>query len=219
MEDIIKNTALLSTMLITIIYAVYRYLRGRKNKKIKYDAVEKLSKEIQRLKYEKKMEQMKITKERSDILYSEFLKAFCKGMEISEDCLSAQMYESYILNHVRKRTDEIMEDAIDRNNMASRLGDEWTEYKTRKFNYILTLIIRYIKEIWKDEIIGYPHDEVVEKCREKIVEVYSPHINSVFDEIKQICMKYENEIKIQNKLLNEIKDDKGGWNVKKYTNR
>ena len=210
MEEMIKNITIISTMIITIIYSIYRYFRVRKTKKIKYDAVEKLSKEIQRLKYEKKREQSRIVSERSDILYSEFLKTFCKCMGASEDSREAQLYDSYILNNVRQKTDDLMDEAIEMNNMAERSGDDWTNYKKRKFEYILTKIIKYIKEIWKNEILGYEHELVVQTCRTGIIEVYMIHINSMFEEIKNISIKYEEEIKSQTKLLNSIKDEKTG---------
>lgn len=188
---------------------VVKYFKDIKKNKTTSEQIEQLGGEVIRLKFEKKTEQWKITKERGDILYSEFLKVFCDEMNVNEDSRQAGAYDALILNNVRKQTDKLMHEAIDRNNMAERNGDEWIDYKNRKFKFILSQIIQYIKTIWRDDIIGFKHEEVVNKCREEIVKIYFDHINAMFEEIKKISLKYEEKINIHKKILEELKNNKG----------
>lgn len=207
MQEIIKNVILITTITMTTIYSIIRFFSYKKKRLIKFEAIERISIEIERLRHEKRFEQLKIVSERSDILFSEFLKVFCKNMGVIEDSKEAYSYESFILHNVRKRTDKLMEEVIDRNNLANREGLAWENYKKSKFEYILTLMIRYIKEIWRENLIGYPHEKVVEKCRKDIIEVYMHHINGMFEEIRTICRIYElSKIKNQKKILNALKN-------------
>lgn len=202
----IKIVGIIIAGVIFGIIWVLRYFKSVKNKRLRYDQVEQFGGEIVRLAHEKKAEQWKITKERGDILFSEFLKIFCVKMEISEDSKEAGAYDALVLNNIRRQTDIIMEEAIDRNNMANRLGDNWTRYKKRKFDYILSKIIQFIKTIWREDIIGFQHEIVVGKCRNKMIEIYMDHIHPMFDEIKEISIKYEDKIKIHKEILEDLKN-------------
>lgn len=202
----VKIIGIISAGVIVGIFWIFKYFRSIKNKRLRYDQIEQFGGEIVRLEHEKKEEQWKITKERGDILYSEFLNIFCDKMKVTEDSKEAGAYDALILNNIRRQTDFIMEEAIDRNNMANRLGDNWTKYKKRKFDYILSKIIQYIKTIWREDIIGFKHEVVTEKCRDNMVKVYNEHIHPMFNEIKDISIKYEEKIKIHKEILKDLKN-------------
>ena len=206
MKEIVKNATYIISGAIALIIFIISYIKNLKDKRMKYAGIEKLSIEIERLKHEKKSEQIKIVKERSNILFSKFLEIFCQKMNVNEDSKEAGSYDALILNNIRIKTDEMMTEVIDINNITTREGDDWENYKKVKFEFILTEIIKYIKLIWREDIIGFEHDIVVNNCREEIVKVYYQHIQGMFNEIKKIGINYEEKIKNYRKLLNDMKN-------------
>jgi hypothetical protein len=206
MKEIIKNITYIVSGTIGLVFLILMYIKKLKDKRIKYDGIERLSSEMERLKHEKRSEQIKAVKERSNILFSKFLEIFCNGMNVNEDSKEAGAYDALILNNIRIKTDDMMIEVIDINNITSREGDDWEKYKEVKFKYILTEIIKYIKLIWREDIIGFQHDIVVEKCRDEIVKVYYMHIQGMFNEIKTIGIVYKDKIKKHKILLNEMKN-------------
>jgi hypothetical protein len=205
--EIVKNIIILilsiisgSIPIVTIILKKYR--------RAKFDGIEKLSKAIESLKHEKIYEQKRAVRERSDILFGKYLDIFCKNIPVSSESKEAIYYKSIILDSVRCETDKIMNDVIYINNIAGREGRAWNDYKNAKFEFILTAIIRHITMIYRDDVIGIPHDEAIAKCRDDIVKTYMKHINPMFEEIKNISLEYNEKIKEQERVLASLKNGK-----------
>lgn len=215
LQTIIKNVIILITLLLSTVYSIFKFLSNRRQKGVRFDGIEKVSKEIIRLNYEKIEEQLKIIKERCNILYSEFVDVFCKNMNVSTDSKQARGYDAFILHELRKMTDQIMDDVVHRNNLANRYEKNWEEYKKGKLEYILTEVLKFIPKIWNDELIFFSYEETVEKCRKDNVSLYSKHVNEMFEEIRDIAINYRKLVVEQQSILNRLKDHSFKINTQK----
>jgi hypothetical protein len=195
-------------LILSVLYVWTRLLIHKKNKIVKEDGIEKISRDIERLEYEKVNEQKRIVRERSDILYTEFLTVFCKNMDVTTLSKEAAYYKALILDQVRKETDSMMNVVVYINNIAGREGTQWTNYKKEKFDYILATIIQYISQIYRKDLIGFEYDHVIQKCRADIIRVYMSHIDPMFEEIKTISVEYKKKIKEQERILAMLKNGK-----------
>lgn len=196
---------------LSIIYAVL-YLLGKRNRQSKIDGIEKLSKDIERLSNEKIVEQKRSVKERSDIMFAEFQKMFCETFQLLPDSKKAVYFQNIILNSVRQETDKMMNEVIYINNIAGREGRVWIEYKKQKANFILIKVIEHIDHIYRDDIIGISHAESMTKCRPKIIDLYFPQIEAMFEDVKNISIEYHCKIQEQERVLKSLKN---GNNKKK----
>jgi hypothetical protein len=207
MIEIIKNIIILilsiisgSIPIVTVVVKRYR--------QAKLDGVEKLAKKIESNEYDKVIEQRRIIKENSDILFCEFLDVFCDKLKLSMDSKEAKYYKALILDSVRRVTDLLMEEVIKSNKIAQREGDDWVSYKKSKFNLILKKVIEHISQIYRDDLIGIAHQEVIEKCRAESINTYMNNIEPMFESIREIAIFFFKKTEDLERVLNDLKNGK-----------
>ena len=198
----------ITLVVLTIIYAIFQFVR-RKLYRAKEQGIEETTRAIEEFKQKKIKEQFQVVKERSDMLFIEFLEIFCTKMGVSQEGKEAKIYNDCVLNYIRKETDEIMKRVIYVDNIATKEGANWINYKEKKLEYIFSTIANNVNQIWNEDLIGYKRQEIVSKCRDEMHSVYINAAGNIFEEIRGISITYKKEIDRYKKLLEDIKYGKG----------
>lgn len=208
MIEIIKNLLIVAGLIFSLVIVIVKFI-NKNIKKAKLDGIEKLAMEITRQeKEEKPKEQRRIAKERSDTLFMNFLDIFCKNLNLDMDSKEAKYYQALILDKVRVLTDNKLDEVIETNKIAVRVGQKWIDYRKMKREAILNEVIKYISLIYRDDLIGVPHSVAIIKCRDEIVKAYDSCIIPLLDEIKEVADVYACKIAELERVLHSLKNGK-----------
>jgi hypothetical protein len=207
-----ENIYTITIIVLTIVYATYKFIKNKRRKNLyeaKDEGIEETTRAIEEFKQRKLKEQFQVIKERSDILFIEFLDIFCEKMGVSHESVKAKLFNDCILSYIREKTDELMKNVVYINNIANRDNGNWIHYKEKKLGYIFTTIADYVNQIWREDVLGIKHEESISKCREDMYHVYLQHTGNMLEEIRNISITYKKEIDRYKKILEDIKLGKG----------
>ena len=200
----------ITVMILSVITGFIKFFTSKKKRAL-LEGIKKLASQIDNLKNEKVKKQLQIIKERSDIIYSQFILAYTDSMGIAGSSIKAKLYDHVILRPTREMTDRELKSACHVNNFE-RKDDrlvldcgltQWGKYKRDKQDFVLQSAISTTTEHWNNELIGFTHEEVIDKCRGKIKSIYANNIELLFDDIRCCAIEYNSEIRTTKTLLQE----------------
>jgi hypothetical protein len=205
------NIKIIVISILSISAGIITWLRGlrkRKIVKIKYDGIEKLAIDIQKLKFEKLVEQLRTVREVASNICSKLKKSYCEKLKIEVNSSKYRDLDYTFIQPMEDYSTGLFEKIVYNNNIANRDNEAWDKYKNEKIEYILNEITEFGQKIWKDDIMEMTYKKAFEKCRQVSLDIYYPMAIDLLNHIRKIAMNYTDDINKKFQIIDDLKHNK-----------